>query len=252
MLSPGFFQNEILIELHPLTRLLFAGLWTIADREGRLEDRPKRIKMALLPADDHDVDTALTDLHHAGFITRYATRDGNYIQINKFLRHQKPHIREAASEIPPPTATQGTGEHDLGSPKASLGTPDMTGHVEEGTPRLPVSVSVSTSVPVSNAVARAPKQAGRIFLHRWQMEALINTLGPHADDFALDEWLDDLSRSAAVLPKDRWAWVQAQLEAEVRRRGLPVEAAASSPVAGKQTTRLASALANIKAQERIQ
>ena len=43
-LKPSFFTNDKLAELHPLGRLLFAGLWTIADREGRLEDRPKRIK----------------------------------------------------------------------------------------------------------------------------------------------------------------------------------------------------------------
>ena len=43
ILKPGFFANELLAEIHPYGRLLFAGLWTLADREGRLEDRPKRI-----------------------------------------------------------------------------------------------------------------------------------------------------------------------------------------------------------------
>lgn len=45
----GFFQNEILGALPPLARLLFVGLWTIADREGRLEDRPLRIAVEILP-----------------------------------------------------------------------------------------------------------------------------------------------------------------------------------------------------------
>ena len=39
LLKPGFFTNEDLCELPAFGRLLFAGLWTIADREGRLEDR---------------------------------------------------------------------------------------------------------------------------------------------------------------------------------------------------------------------
>src|SRR5262245_4448792 len=56
LLKPGFFTNEDLVELPPAARLLFAGLWTLADREGRLEDRPKRIKLAVLPYDDVDVD----------------------------------------------------------------------------------------------------------------------------------------------------------------------------------------------------
>ena len=72
------------------------------------------------------------------------------------------------------------------------------------------------------------QQTGRLFFHRWQMDALIDTLGPASETFDLDTWLDDLSRTAAVLPagKDaRWAWVQAELNAEVKRRGLPIAVA---------------------------
>ena len=43
-IKPGFFKNEFLAEMPCEVRLLFIGLWTLADREGRLEDRPKRIK----------------------------------------------------------------------------------------------------------------------------------------------------------------------------------------------------------------
>lgn len=73
------------------------------------------------------------------------------------------------------------------------------------------------------------RQMGRIFLHRWQLDELIATLGAHAADFALDEWLDDLSRRPDVLPADRWAWVKAELHAEVRRRGLPVAVTQATP-----------------------
>ena len=70
-LKPGFFTNEQLVELPFSTRILFAGLWTIADREGRLEDRPKKIKIAVFPADDIDVNVGLEDLQNAGLIVRY-------------------------------------------------------------------------------------------------------------------------------------------------------------------------------------
>ena len=43
-LKPGFFQNEYLADLPPLARILFCGLWCSADRNGRLEYRPKKIK----------------------------------------------------------------------------------------------------------------------------------------------------------------------------------------------------------------
>ena len=40
-IKPGFFKNDALAELDFAGRLLFIGLWGIADRAGRLEDRPK-------------------------------------------------------------------------------------------------------------------------------------------------------------------------------------------------------------------
>lgn len=99
-LKPGFFVNEDLVELPALARLLFAGLWCMADREGRTEDRPKRIKLEVLPADDCDVDTLLDALAGKGLIIRYEIDGGRYIGIPNFSKHQSPHIREAASTIP--------------------------------------------------------------------------------------------------------------------------------------------------------
>ena len=69
-IKPGFFANDTLAECSPLARLLFAGLWTIADRAGRLEDRPKRIKAALLPYDECDINDLLDQLVDRGFIAR--------------------------------------------------------------------------------------------------------------------------------------------------------------------------------------
>lgn len=101
-IKPGFFLNDKLAECDPLARLLFAGLWCIADREGRLEDRPKRIKAEILPYDNCDVDALLNQLAKYGFIIRYEVDDNRYIQIINFLKHQNPHIKEAPSIIPPP------------------------------------------------------------------------------------------------------------------------------------------------------
>lgn len=101
-IKPGFFKNESLADLPPLTRLLFAGLWTEADREGRLEDRPRRLKVELLPYDDCDTEAMLTDLASAGFIRRYAVDGVRLIAILKFKQHQSPNIKEGASTLPPP------------------------------------------------------------------------------------------------------------------------------------------------------
>lgn len=101
MIRPEFFTDEDLTELPPFTRLLFIGLWTLADREGRLKDRPKGIKLAIFPADDVDVDAHLTALHEVGSIRRYEVDGERYIDIPGFITHQRVHPGEAASTIPP-------------------------------------------------------------------------------------------------------------------------------------------------------
>ncbi len=105
-LKPGFFTNEDLGALPPLARLLFAGLWCLADCLGRLEDRPLRIKVSILPYDDCNVDELLSRLRDAKFISRYVVADQKYIQINTFRKHQHPHPKEAASAIPAPEAVK--------------------------------------------------------------------------------------------------------------------------------------------------
>lgn len=101
-LKPQFFKHPDLAELPPCVRLFFAGLWCQADREGRLKDRPKFLKVEIAPYDDLDADAALGDLARAGFIVRYESAGERFISIPHFLKHQKPHHKEAASEIPPP------------------------------------------------------------------------------------------------------------------------------------------------------
>jgi len=117
-IKPKFFLNEVLSELPFSTRLFFIGLWTLADRDGRLEDRPKRIKAELFPYDNIDVDKELTRLHDAGFVIRYkvnanrsfedidsraANTDMNLIQIKNWNKHQKiDKANESSSELPEP------------------------------------------------------------------------------------------------------------------------------------------------------
>lgn len=101
-IKPSFFTNDDLAEIDPLGRLLFIALWTMADRQGRLEDRPRRIKAEALPYDDADVDALLDALHERGFILRYVMSGNRYIQVCAFTKHQNPHVKEAPSTIPAP------------------------------------------------------------------------------------------------------------------------------------------------------
>ena len=99
-IKPGFFENEKLAELPPLTRILYIGLWCYADREGRFEWRPKRIKAVILPYDDCNIEEMLMSLHVMTFIDMYETPSGTIGLIPKFKEHQNPHPHEARSRLP--------------------------------------------------------------------------------------------------------------------------------------------------------
>lgn len=101
-IKPGFFKNEELSELPFEYRILFQGLWCEADREGRLEDRPKRLKAEIFPYDNVDVAAGLAALAASGFIHRYIVDGHGYVEILNFAKHQNPHKKEAASSFPPP------------------------------------------------------------------------------------------------------------------------------------------------------
>lgn len=99
-IKPGFFRNAELVELSFEARLLFIGLWTIADRAGRLEDRPKQIKMELFPADNMDCDGLLSQLAAINMIDRYEIDGKRIIQVVNFSKHQNPHRDEKPSSLP--------------------------------------------------------------------------------------------------------------------------------------------------------
>lgn len=88
--------------MHPLSRIAFAGLWTLADFKGCLEWRPRRIKLDVLPYDDFDMEVAAAEMEKAGLIYRYEVGGKQYIKIITFTEHQNPHKqeREAGSKIP--------------------------------------------------------------------------------------------------------------------------------------------------------
>ncbi len=119
--------NDRLADLSPIARLLFIYLWMLADREGRLEDRPNKIGAQALPYDrDADVEDLLNRLAKAGFITRYLVGEQALIQITNFAKHQAPHVRESSSELP--SSEQGTTKdvtmHSLGSAEPLPRSPD--------------------------------------------------------------------------------------------------------------------------------
>ncbi len=240
LLKPDFFHDEDLAELPFEARLLFAGLWTIADRDGRLEDRPKRIKAQVFPYDDLNVDYLLQRLASSGFISRYDVDALAVIQIRTFAKHQNPHHREPESVLPKnlskiekPRLVQGKALPNSGTastlPQPSRAVFDTV----SDTDAVSDPVSDTESDPVSDAVAvqgrSLPSRIGkqrplmeypRLSVFPWMVDDLLNMLGPHSITFDLDAFLLRLDTSNTVLPAQRWPWLRQQVEAECRRRGL--------------------------------
>lgn len=146
-IKPGFFKNEILGVADPLYSLLFEGLWVLADRSGRLEDRPLRIKGEVFPyRDGLNVDAMLTWLESNGFIRRYTAQGKKCILVLEFVKHQNPHKNESESELPAPS-DECTKPEEIGT------TPEIIGSTRSD------SLSSDSLIPDSKKSASAAAPA---------------------------------------------------------------------------------------------
>lgn len=93
-IKPSFFTNEQLADSCPLGRLLFIGLWTLADYKGDIEWKEKTIKIQLLPWDDCNIKELAINLDKSGLIQFYSVGGKIYIHVVNFVKHQNPHKNE--------------------------------------------------------------------------------------------------------------------------------------------------------------
>lgn len=102
-IKPEFFTSDDICSLSMAARLLYIGVWCEADREGRLEWRPRNLKRRYLPDDSVDIDALCAELIDSGLIVLY----GNGLAyIPTFAKHQHVNPREASSSLPAPETTR--------------------------------------------------------------------------------------------------------------------------------------------------
>lgn len=100
-IKPGFFTDAKLGKANPLLMILFASLWCLADREGRLKDDPEDIWAYTFPfRPEVKTDELLNELQRIGYIIRYKVGDSQIIQVKNFGKHQSPHKFEKQSVLP--------------------------------------------------------------------------------------------------------------------------------------------------------
>lgn len=133
-LRPGFFKNEDLVQIPFAGRLLFQGLWCLADSEGRLEDRPLRIKGEIFPYETIDVDSLLWQLADLGFIVRYEAAGMKLIWIRNFTKHQAISRKEKAAGSKLPAYVPGVTAVRVGDDAGTIPGPsrDHTGTLDIG------------------------------------------------------------------------------------------------------------------------
>lgn len=91
IIDPAFWTDAKIVQLPFQFRLLFIGLWNLADDEGRLESNLGDISNRLFPRDEVDIETGIDYLAALGLIQVYS--DGTYeeplVQIVNFTKYQK-------------------------------------------------------------------------------------------------------------------------------------------------------------------
>ena len=101
-IKPAFFTSEQLADSCPLGRLLFIGMWTLADFKGDFEWKARTIKIQILPWDDCDINQLAINLDKSGLVRFYSDGDKVFVNIPNFEKHQNPHKneRDKGSDIP--------------------------------------------------------------------------------------------------------------------------------------------------------
>ena len=102
LIHPGISKNETLADLGPECQFTFAVLPCYVDKEGRVEDRPRRLQAEILPYSKTKMTTVLQKLATAGFIQRYQVGAESFLQIVNWKAYQTPHHKEHKSVIPTP------------------------------------------------------------------------------------------------------------------------------------------------------
>ena len=151
-IKPSFFKNEYLAECEPMARLLFVGLWTLADSQGRMEFRPLRIKAELFPYDNCDILGLLKQLADRGFVRAYESGDVKVLEIPTFGEHQRCHPDERDEGLPPPDESAETIVFP--EQNAKPGNPTL----EPGNPPASCAFNPLILLPSSSAAPSTPQR----------------------------------------------------------------------------------------------
>ena len=152
-IKPEFPQSESMGRVSRESRLCFVLLWTIADDEGRLRGNSRMLASLLYPYDDdapHLIDSWLGELEAEGCIVRYQAEGSTYLQIAKWLSHQKID-KPSKSKIPEFDGVSRILANPLESSALDLGPKDQ-GSKDQGREEAPRKRSAAPDLPCPDDV----------------------------------------------------------------------------------------------------
>jgi len=134
------------------------GMNCLADKEGRLEDKPLKIRAQIFPyRTSINVDQLLERLQAVGSIIRYSAGGMRLIQLVGFVEQQNPHPNEAKSKLPgPPVQSAGsvTPAHVI-----SGSIPERSASIQEASEASPPSPSDPGSL-ITDPGSQSPDPGG--------------------------------------------------------------------------------------------
>lgn len=169
-ISPRLLTDDVLAETGPFGSWLYVGLSMLADRDGRLEDRPRQIKAAVFPywtvptqgadlnadvsemygAPAQSVEYLLSMLAARGLIDRYEADGVKVIQLTRWNSEQHPHPAEKASALPARCPESVTSESTLDPSWTQVGLPAV--------PSVPSDVRIASFTLSDTPSPRAYQQ----------------------------------------------------------------------------------------------
>lgn len=154
-LRPDYFLREDMADVSLEAHFLLAGLAVLADRDGRLLDRPRTIKAQVFPFREVDLDAALTELVRARAVARYEADGKRVLALLTWEDDQTPHPKETSLGLPPPPAVQQDAK--VVPPSRPSGKPpEPSRKVGEPSRRDPLGLGVGMGVGPEMGVGQKP------------------------------------------------------------------------------------------------
>jgi hypothetical protein len=94
-ISPGLWENEEALALTDAALRVWIGIWSVSDRNGVFEWRPRKWVFRFAPRSVEDPEAVFQQLLDAGFVARFEAQGNGYGFCIKWTKHQDPHIYEA-------------------------------------------------------------------------------------------------------------------------------------------------------------